>query len=175
MASTRQHLYMTRGKRAKDKETGEYIEEEPDLRRIEVMKSNRSRPGNLVIKARWTAGRFDVEEILDDKKLTKEAKQDRSEMAFIACLRKSMKLQKKTTHNKMSPQTYAPRMFVDTPEANEQAMWALEAAMDRLMSRGRVVIVNSSEAPWNDPPARSTKVLKVIEIEDMPDEREVRM
>ena len=75
----------------------------------------------------------------------------------------------------MSPTTYAPRMFVDTPEAKEQAILALEAAMDRLMSRGRVVIVNSSEAPWNDPPARSTKVLKVIEIEDMPDEREVRM
>ena len=43
MASARQHLYMTRGKKVKDKDSGEYIEEDPDLRRIEVMSSNRSR------------------------------------------------------------------------------------------------------------------------------------
>ena len=162
MASARQHLYMTRGsaRKGKSRTVVNLYEEDPDLRRIEVMSSNRSRSGNMVIKARWRAGRFDVEEILDDKKLTKEAKQDRSEAAFIACLRKAMNLQKKTSHQKTSPTTYAPRMFADWPEAKEQSVLALEAAMkDRLMSRQRVVIVNSSEAPSNDSPARKTKVL----------------
>ncbi len=123
-ASVRSRLYFKRARTEKDEEP------DPDLRVLELMKSNYG-PVGETIALRWKAGLFLP--VAGITGLDKLAAEQRSEHLFLKLLAQFTR-QGRNTSEKPSSRTYAPTMFAKESEAREMCIRKpeFEAAMRRL-------------------------------------------
>lgn len=106
-ASVRSRLYFKRAKTEKDEEP------DPDLRVLELMKSNYG-PTGETITLRWKAGLFLP--VAGSSGLDKLAAEQRSEHLFLKLLAQFNR-QGRNTSEKPASRTYAPTMFAKETEA----------------------------------------------------------
>jgi RecA-family ATPase len=129
-ASVRSRLYFKRAVTDKDEEP------DPDLRVLEVMKTNYGRPGET-ITVRWKNGLFlPVGGISNLEKLAAEQKADQT---FLTLLTR-FNGQGRNTCEKLNASTYAPTLFAKESEAKEHGIRKVdfEAAMRRLFAAGKI-------------------------------------
>ena len=146
-ASVRSRLYFKRAVTSKDEEP------DPDLRVLELMKSNYGPVGEK-ITLRWKAGLFLP--VAGTGSLDKMAAEQRAEHLFLTLLDR-FNDQGRNCSDKPNAPTYAPTMFAKEHEAKEQAIRKadLEAAMRRLFATDKI---------WLEPygaPSKATTRLKV--------------
>lgn len=111
-------------------------EADPDLRRLVTKKSNYGRTDTEVV-LRWRAGA--LHPIVSESRLDREAGNEKADRVFLKLLGQ-FKMQGRHV-NASAGQTYAPRVFDAHPESEGVSKQALKAAMERLLSRGRIVLV----------------------------------
>lgn len=129
-ASVRSRLYFKRAVTDKDEEP------DPDLRVLEVMKSNYG-PVGETINLRWKNGLFlPVGGITSLEKLAAERA---AEQTFLTLL-DELNRQGRNTSAKPAAPTYAPTLFAKEKQAKERGIRKaqLEAAMRNLFSAGKV-------------------------------------
>jgi RecA-family ATPase len=146
-ASVRSRLYFRRAKTDKDEEP------DPDLRVLELMKSNYG-PTGETITLRWKAGLFLP--VAGTGGLDKLAAEQAAEQLFLTLLDR-FNGQGRNSSEKPNAPTYAPTMFAKEHEAKEQAIRKadLEVAMRRLFAADKI---------WLEPygaPSKATTRLKV--------------
>jgi RecA-family ATPase len=131
-ASVRSRLYFKRAKTEKDEEP------DPDLRVLEVMKSNYGPVGEMVT-VRWKDGLFlPVTAVSSLEKLAAEQK---AEQLFLTLLDRFTR-QGRNTCEKPSAPTYAPTLFAKESEAREAGIRKadFEAAMSRLFAAEKICL-----------------------------------
>lgn len=141
--SVRSRLYFTRATASDDSEP------DPDLRVLELAKSNRGKIGQKLFM-RWHDGRF----ILDGGgSLDGLARQLRAERVFIEAAR--IMIGQGQTLSPNRNQTYAPQVIAEHPLADGIGKRELERAMQILLSAGKLRIEN------HGPPSRRYKRLAI--------------
>ena len=125
--SVRARLYL------KGIKTNSGDESDPDLRELEVMKSNYG-PGGERIRMRWHQGIFIPEP--GPSSLKQRADARKAEEVFFTLLGRFEK-QERTVSANFGP-TYAPKVFADHPDATGITKRALQEAMTRLLERGKI-------------------------------------
>lgn len=125
--SVRSRLYFSR--RIIDK-----IEDDPDLRVLEQMKSNRSRVGGQIV-VRWKKGRFERE--VESSLSVHDAAAKAAEV-FLALLTLYL-AQERTVSDKPGP-NYAPSLFAKHPDAEGVTKNQFGKAMERLFRDKRIAI-----------------------------------
>jgi RecA-family ATPase len=106
---------------------------DPDLRELEVMKSNYG-PGGERIRMRWHQGIFIPE--TGPSSLKQRAEARKAEEVFFALLGRFDK-QERTVSANFGP-TYAPKVFADHPDAAGITKGAFQEAMTRLLDGGKI-------------------------------------
>lgn len=130
-ASVRSRMYLRRAVTEKDEEP------DPDLRLLEMMKSNYARAGEIV-NVRWQNGLFVP--IPGIGGLDKLAAEQAADALFLKLLDKFTAQNRNVSHHKSS-NTYAPGMFAKDPEAKAPGTRkALVAAMDRLFHANKITV-----------------------------------
>jgi RecA-family ATPase len=131
-ASVRSRLYFKRAVTEKDEEP------DPDLRVLEVMKTNYGRPGET-ITVKWKDGLFlPVSGIGTLEKLAAEQKTDQT---FLTLLDRFSN-QGRNTSERPNANNYAPTLFAQEKEAKELGIKKadLEAAMRRLFAADKILL-----------------------------------
>jgi RecA-family ATPase len=134
-ASVRSRLYMKRATTEKDEEP------DPNLRIIEVMKSNYG-PAGETITVRWKNGLF-----LPEAKrgsLEKQAADQAVDDLFLRLLDR-FELQGRNVSHKPTSNTYAPTMFAKDPDGKGKKK-ELAAAMERLFAANKIKAENYGRA-----------------------------
>jgi RecA-family ATPase/5S rRNA maturation endonuclease (ribonuclease M5) len=146
-ASVRSRLYFKRATTDRDEEP------DPDLRVLEVMKSNYG-PIGETITLRWKDGLFLP--VGGVSNLDKIAAERRSEELFLKLL-KQFTGQGRNTCDKFRASTYAPTLFAQEPAAREQGIRKadLEDAMRRLFAAEKIGLVSYG------PPSKNTSKLAI--------------
>jgi RecA-family ATPase len=147
-ASVRSPLYFKRATTDEDEEP------DPDLRVLEVMKTNYGRPGET-ITLKWNNGLFlPVGGISNLEKLAAEQKADETFSAQIIQFSK----QGRNVSVKLNAPTYAPAEFAKEPEARAAGLKKadFEAAMRRLLAAGKIRV-----EPYG-PPSRGWTRLVIV-------------
>ena len=147
-ASVRSRLYFKRAVTDKDEEP------DPDLRMLEVMKSNYG-PVGETIQLRWKDGLFvPVGAVSHLEKLAAEQKADE---AFCAQIIKFNQQGRNVSAKRNAP-TYAPTEFAKEKEAKNAKLRKadLEAAMRRLLEAGKIRL-----QPYGSPSRGWTKLVIV--------------
>jgi RecA-family ATPase len=127
-ASVRSRLYFGRAKTDKDEEP------DPDLRVLEVMKSNYG-PVGETITLRWKAGLFLP--VTGVSNLDKLAAEQSAEQVFLDLLQQYEK-QGRNVSDKPTAPSYAPAMFCKEAAGKEIRKPALADAMRRLFASNRI-------------------------------------
>ncbi len=125
--SVRSRLYFSR--RIVDK-----VEDDPDLRVLEQMKSNRSRSGGQIV-VRWKSGRFEREA---ESNLNARDAAAKAAQVFMALL--SLLLSQDRTVSDKSGANYAPAVFAKHPDAEGVTKSQLAKAMERLFRDKRIAV-----------------------------------
>ena len=131
-ASVRSRLYFKRAKTETDEEP------DPDLRVLEVVKSNYG-PVGAMVTVRWKDGLFlPVTAVSSLEKLTAEQK---AEQLFLTLLDRFTR-QGRNTCEKPSAPTYAPTLFTKESEAREAGIRKadFERAMSRLFAAEKICL-----------------------------------
>jgi RecA-family ATPase len=147
-ASVRSRLYFKRAMTEKDEEP------DPDLRVLEVMKSNYGRIGET-ITLRWKNGLFlPVNGVSNLEKLAADQKADHTFCAQII----QFSQQGRNISAKPNAPTYAPTEFAKEKEAKEAGIRKadFEAAMRRLLAAGKIRV-----EPYG-PPSRGWTRLVIV-------------
>jgi RecA-family ATPase len=133
-ASVRSRLYFRRAKTDKDEEP------DPDLRVLEVMKSNYG-PIGETINLRWKNGLFVP--VGGVSNLEKMAAEQATEQMFLALLNE-FNQQGRTVSDKTTSHGYAPSAFAKDPKAKAAhvSKAALADAMHRLFSANKIHVEN---------------------------------
>jgi RecA-family ATPase len=126
-ASVRSRLYMKRAVTEKDEEP------DPNLRIIEVMKSNYG-PVGEIITVQWKDGLFLPE--AKPGSLEKMAAEQSADDLFLRLLDRFEKQGRNVSHKKTS-NTYAPTMFANDPDGKGKRK-ELAAAMERLFAANKI-------------------------------------
>jgi len=144
-ASVRSRLYFRRAKTEKDEEP------DPDLRVLEVMKSNYGPVGETVT-VRWNGGLFLP--VIGTSSLEKLAGEQKAEQLFLTLLDRFTR-QGRNTCEKPSAPTYGPTLFAKESEARELGIRKtdFEGAMRRLFAAEKICL-----KPYG-PPSRATSRL----------------
>ena len=131
-ASVRSRLYFKRAKTEKDEEP------DPDLRVLEVMKSNYGPVGETVT-VRWKDGLFLP--VAGGSSLEKLAADQNAEQLFLTLLDRFNR-QGRNTCEKPSAPTYAPTLFTKESEAREAGIRKadFEGAMSRLFAAEKICL-----------------------------------
>jgi RecA-family ATPase len=129
-ASVRSRLWMKRATTEKDEEL------DPNLRVIEVMKSNYG-PVGETITVRWKDGVFVPEPRVGS--LQKLAEDQRVEWLFLKLLNRFAE-QGRTLSASPTANNYAPAMFVKDPGANGTRKQSFADAMNRLFNTGKIQV-----------------------------------
>ena len=131
-ASVRSRLYFKRAKTEKDEEP------DPDLRVLEVMKSNYGPVGETVT-VRWKDGLFLP--VAGGSSLEKLAADQKAEQLFLTLLDRFNR-QGRNTCEKPSAPTYAPTLFTKESEAREAGIRKadFEGAMSRLFAAEKICL-----------------------------------
>ena len=131
-ASVRSRLYFKRAKTEKDEEP------DPDLRVLEVMKSNYGPVGETVT-VRWKDGLFLP--VTGVSNLEKLAAEQKAEQLFLTLLDRFTR-QGRNTCEKPSAPTYAPTLFAKESEARELGIRKadFEGAMRRLFAAEKICL-----------------------------------
>jgi RecA-family ATPase len=124
--SVRARLYL------KGAKTNNGEELDPNLRQLEVMKSNYG-PGGERIAMRWHQGIFVPE---TGQSLKQRADARKAEEVFLDLLRR-LETQERTVSANIGP-TYAPKVFADYPGVSGVTKKAFQEAMIRLLDSGRI-------------------------------------
>jgi RecA-family ATPase len=129
-ASVRSRLYFKRAVTAKDEEP------DPDLRVLEVMKSNYG-PIGETITLRWKDGLFLP--VAAPGSLERLAREQKLDNLFLQLLDRFLE-QGRNVSEKKTANTYAPARFVDEPEAKADKVTKKEFtdAMERLFRAGKI-------------------------------------
>src|SRR5262245_50600782 len=127
----RERLYLTSAV------TMEGTEPDPDLRELKIMKSNYGPIGERVT-LRWRNGVF-VPEQLDGGSLEQMARNQNAEAVFLELLELFTAQGQNVNHT--SGQIYAPAKFARHAKAKGYSSSILHQAMQRLLDKGRVRIV----------------------------------
>jgi RecA-family ATPase len=125
--SVRSRLYFASPKTKIDDEA------DPDVRQLQVMKSNYG-PAGEVVKLRWQSGVFVPEG--GPSTLVQIAVEAKANDAFMRCLDAKTAQGIEVSHK--LGRNYAPKIFADMAEAEGFKKRALELAMERLLSAGRI-------------------------------------
>jgi RecA-family ATPase len=141
-ASVRSRLYFKRAKTEKDEEP------DPDLRLLEVMKSNYG-PVGEVVTLKWSKGVFLPVNGMSD--FEKAAAEQEAERVFLVLLDQFNREGNNASSKRTAP-NYAPTMFAREKEARQQKIRRpnFEAAMRRLLETDRI-----RSEPYG-PPSRGT-------------------
>ena len=144
-ASVRSRLYFKRAQTEKDEEP------EPDLRVLEVMKSNYG-PAGETIMLKWKNGLFLP--VAGTTSLEKLAAEQAAEQLFLALLG-AFNQQGRNTSAKSNAPTYAPTLFAKEKQARERGIRkpAFEVAMRSLFAADKIYA-----EPYG-PPSRGTSKL----------------
>ena len=144
-ASVRSRLYFKRAKTEKDEEP------EPDLRVLEVMKSNYG-PAGETITLKWKNGLFLP--VAGTTSLEKLAAEQAAEQLFLTLL-DAFNQQGRNTSAKPNAPTYAPTLFAKEKQARERGIRkpAFEVAMRSLFTADKICL-----EPYG-PPSRGTSKL----------------
>ena len=131
-ASVRSRLYFKRAKTEKDEEP------DPDLRVLEVMKSNYGPVGEMVT-VRWKDGLFLP--VAGASSLEKLAAEQKAEQLFLTLLDRFTR-QGRNTCEKPSAPTYAPTLFAKESEARELSIRKadFEGAMRKLFAAEKICL-----------------------------------
>jgi RecA-family ATPase len=131
-ASVRSRLYFKRATTEKDEEP------DPELRVLEVMKSNYGPVGETVT-VRWEGGLFLP--VTSVSSLEKLAAQQKAEQLFLALLDRFTR-QGRNTCEKPSAPTYAPTLFARESEAREAGVRKadFEGAMSKLFAAEKICL-----------------------------------
>jgi RecA-family ATPase len=146
-ASVRSRLYFKRAKTEKDEEP------DPDLRVLEVMKSNYGPVGETVT-VRWKEGLFlPVGGVSNLEKLSGER---RAEQLFLTLLDR-FNLQGRNACEKPSSPTYAPTLFAKESEAREAGIRKadFEGAIIRLFAAEKICL-----EPYGSPCRRTSRLVR---------------
>jgi RecA-family ATPase len=146
-ASVRSRLYFKRA------ETSDGEAPDPDLRVLELPKTNRARAGTQIF-LRWKDGRF-IPEKTDHHSIDELGKQLKAEEVFIELLGRLNEQRQTASPNKN--QTFAPLVFSKHPDSQGVSKAAFERAMQVLLSAGRIKIVDEG------PQSRRYKKLVVVQ------------
>jgi RecA-family ATPase len=125
--SVRARLYL------KGVKTGASEEADPDLRQLEVMKSNYG-PGGERILMRWHQGIFIPE--TGPSSLKQRADARKAEEVFLDLIDRFEKQERPVSAN-VGP-TYAPKLFADYPGVTGITKRAFQEAMIRLLDAGKI-------------------------------------
>jgi RecA-family ATPase len=149
-ASVRSRLYMKRAATEKDEEP------DPNLRVIEVMKSNYG-PVGETINLRWQDGIFVLVPTTEMGSLEKLAADQKVDEAFLGYLAQFTRQGRNVSH-KPNANGYAPAEFAKEREAKEAGMRKtdFEAAMRRLLAADKIRV-----EPYG-PPSRGWTKLVVV-------------
>ena len=141
-ASVRSRLYFKRAKTEKDEEP------DPDLRVLEVMKSNYG-PVGEAITLKWSKGVFLPVKGMSD--FEKAAAEQEAERVFLALL-DQFNCEGSNVSSKRTAPNYAPTIFAREKQARQQKIRKpnFEAAMRRLLETDRIM-----SEPYG-PPSRGT-------------------
>lgn len=145
--SVRSRLYLTQATADDD------TEPDPDLRVLELAKSNRGRAGDKIY-VRWQNGRFIPEDSATDN-LNAMAREIRADEIFVEIASKLIDQGQTLSPNKN--QTYAPRVVRQHPDADGFGKREMERAFARLMDAGRLKTIEEG------PPSRRYKRIIVAE------------
>jgi RecA-family ATPase len=131
-ASVRSRLYMKRAATDKDEEP------DPNLRVIEVMKSNYG-PVGETINVRWENGVFVLVQITEMNSLERLAADQKADEAFLGYLVAFARQGRNLSH-KPNANGYAPAEFAKEKDAKEAGMRKadFEAAMRRQLNAGKI-------------------------------------
>jgi RecA-family ATPase len=124
--AVRSRLYFTKA------EAKEGAPPNPDLRVLELAKTNRARAGEQ-IHMTWSDGRFVLSSAAASRNLASEAE---AEGLFLQLLEKTTKQGMNVSLSRSS--TFAPSVFAKMSAAQGTDKAALEAAMHRLIEQGRI-------------------------------------
>ncbi|WP_171900165.1 AAA family ATPase [Blastomonas sp. RAC04] len=109
---------------------------DPDVRELKRGKANYARNGET-IGFRWVAGAFVRHEDLASHQLA-DVQEARDEAVFMACLERATSDTRAVSHN---PGTnFAPAVFAKMPEAQGVTRRRLEAALERLLQKGAIML-----------------------------------
>ncbi len=136
-ASVRSRMYFKRVTTDKDDEP------DPDLRLLEVMKSNYGPVGESV-PLRWSNGLFLPTASMGA--FDKAAAEQAAEELFLKLLDRFNEQGRNVSHKKTS-NTYAPTMFASDP-AGRGKRKELAAAMDRLFSANKIRVETYGKGKW---------------------------
>jgi len=143
--SVRSRLYL---ERVKD----DGYETDPDARILRTMKANYSRTGGE-ISLRWQHGVFVAQE--QETGLDRMAATAKAERVFLKLLRRAQDQGRKVNH--AGGQTYAPKVFAASPEAEGITKRTFGQAMERLLASHKIRIGEDG------PPSKRRRFLEVAE------------
>jgi phage/plasmid primase-like uncharacterized protein/RecA-family ATPase len=129
--SVRSRLYFQQAK------TADGSEPDPDLRVLEIPKTNRARAGQKIF-LRWTENGFAREDSAAND-IGALADKLKAEEVFLKLLRKF--IQEGRAPSGKPSSTYAPKAFAKHPESEGISKDAFAKTMDRLLSAGKIEIV----------------------------------
>ena len=135
--SVRSRLYFNRILSPKERGSSELVEADPDVRMLSSKKANYARRGSE-LKLRWHAGTFIRDD--DTSPFAQANAMVQAEAKFIELLRYRLNTLKSRVGPTPGTRNYAPKVFATDYNSGGITQSAFEAAMNRMLESGRLII-----------------------------------